>query len=279
MIEKCAAQETGNHEMATRVKGGKRPKAKAAARQDEPAQKVPRRRIHGRIADDLGIAILNGQHLPGATLPNEIEASEKLRVSRTAYREAVRTLAAKGMVESRPKAGTRVSARRRWNLLDPDVLAWMFEGDPGEEFIGGLFELRKIVEPQAAALAAQRRSSAQLARMGHALEEMARYGLATEQGRAADQAFHDEILRATGNEVLMTLTATLGAAIRWTTIFKQRRTRLPRDPIPEHRKLYAAIAEGDAERATQATRELIELALQDIKRTSESPREPKLKGQ
>jgi DNA-binding FadR family transcriptional regulator len=265
--------------MATRMKGGKRSKAKAAARPAEPTQKVPRRRIHGRIADDLGTAIVNGQHLPGATLPNEIEASEKLRVSRTAYREAVRTLAAKGMVESRPKAGTRVSARRRWNLLDPEVLAWMFEGDPGEEFIGGLFELRKIVEPQAAALAAQRRTSAQLARMGHALEEMGRYGLATEQGRAADQAFHDEILKATGNEVLMTLTSTLGAAIRWTTIFKQRRTRLPRDPLPEHRKLYAAIAEGDAERAMHATRELIELALLDIKRTSESPREQKLKGQ
>jgi DNA-binding FadR family transcriptional regulator len=265
--------------MATRLRGGKRAKAKGAARQANPTQKVPRRRIHGRIADDLGIAIVNGQHLPGATLPNEIEASEKLHVSRTAYREAVRTLAAKGMVESRPKAGTRVSARRRWNLLDPDVLAWMFEGDPSEEFIAGLFELRKIVEPQAAALAAQRRTSAQLARMGHALEEMALYGLSTEQGRAADQAFHDEILRATGNELLMTLTSTLGAAIRWTTIFKQRRTRLPRDPLPEHRSLYAAVAEGDAERAMQATRELIELALQDIKRTAESPREPKLKSQ
>src|SRR5687768_2061954 len=235
MIGRCVMQETGNPEMATRLRGGKRAKAKGAARQANPTQKVPRRRIHGRIADDLGIAIVNGQHLPGATLPNEIEASEKLHVSRTAYREAVRTLAAKGMVESRPKAGTRVSARRRWNLLDPDVLAWMFEGDPSEEFIAGLFELRKIVEPQAAALAAQRRTSAQLARMGHALEEMARYGLSTEQGRAADQAFHDEILRATGNELLMTLTSTLGAAIRWTTIFKQRRTRLPRDPLPEHR--------------------------------------------
>lgn len=265
--------------MATRMKGGKRPKSKGAAHPIEPKQQVPRRRIHGRIADDLGIAIVNGQHLPGATLPNEIEASEKLHVSRTAYREAVRTLAAKGMVESRPKAGTRVSARRRWNLLDPDVLAWMFEGDPGEEFIAGLFELRKMVEPQAAALAAQRRTSPQLARMGHALEEMAQHGLATEQGRAADQAFHDEILRATGNELLMSLTSTLGAAIRWTTIFKQRRMRLPRDPLPEHRKLYAAMVEGDAERAMHAARELIELALQDIKRTSEGTREPKAKSQ
>lgn len=258
-------QETGKHEMGwTRMKRGKRPKG---ARQVEPTQKVPRRRIHGRIADDLGIAIVNGQHVPGSTLPNEIEASEKLHVSRSAYREAVRILAAKGLVESRPKAGTRVSLRRRWNLLDPDVLAWMFESDPGEEFISGLFELREIVEPHAAALAAQRRTTAQLSRMGHALEEMARHGLSAAQGRAADQAFHEEILNATGNELLMTLTSTIGAAIRWTTIFKQRRDRLPRDPIPEHRKLYAAIVEGDAGLAMQATRELIELALQDTKRS------------
>lgn len=260
------------------MKRGQRLKPKGSAHQAEPAQGGARRRIHGRIADDLGIAIVNGQHVPGATLPNEIEASEKLHVSRTAYREAVRILAAKGLVESRPKAGTRVSARRRWNLLDPEVLAWMFEGDPSEEFVGGLFELRKIVEPQAAALAAQRRTTAHLGRMGHALEEMARHGLATEQGRAADQAFHDEILTATGNETLMALTSTLGAAIRWTTIFKQRRSRLPRDPLPEHRKLYAAIVEGDAERAMQATGELIELALQDTKRSLEGVREAKLKS-
>ena len=74
-------------------------------------------------------------------------SSEGLAVSRTAYREAVRTLSAKGLVESRPKAGTRVSERGRWNLLDPDVLAWAFETEPGEAFIRDLFELRKIVEP------------------------------------------------------------------------------------------------------------------------------------
>ena len=230
---------------------------------------APRRRLHGKIADDLGIAILSGRHAPGSTLPNEIEASEKLRVSRTAYREAIRILAAKGLVESRPKAGTRVTARQRWNLLDADVLAWVFATEPSEQFIHGLFELREIVEPQAAALAAQRRTTDQLARMGHALEEMARYGLSTAEGRAADQSFHEEILKAAGNELLMTLTSSIGAAIRWTTIYKQRRHRLPRDPIPDHRKLYAAIAQGDATLAMEATRELLRLALEDTKRSFE----------
>ena len=107
------------------------------------------RRIHGSIAHELGVAIVTGGYSPGDVLPGEVEFSEQLKVSRSAYREAVRILAAKGLVESRPKAGTRVSDRARWNLLDPDVLAWTFEGEPGEGHIRDLFELRRIVEPAA----------------------------------------------------------------------------------------------------------------------------------
>ena len=93
------------------------------------------RRIHGSIAHDLGVAIVTGRYQPGDVLFGEIEFSEQLKVSRGAYREATRMLAAKGLVESRPKTGTRVSPRSRWNLLDPDVLAWMFEGEPSEAFV------------------------------------------------------------------------------------------------------------------------------------------------
>src|SRR3546814_6993652 len=80
------------------------------------------------------------------------------------YREAVRILAAKGLVESRPKTGTRVSPQAKWHLLDPDVLSWIFEFEPGDDLLASLFELRKIVEPEAAALAAQRRTEAQVDR-------------------------------------------------------------------------------------------------------------------
>jgi len=220
-------------------------------------------RIHGTIARDLGIAIVSGRYQPGDILSGEIAFSEQLKVSRTAYREAIRMLAAKGLVESRPKAGTRVSDRRKWNLLDPDVLAWMFESEPGEDFIRGLFELRMIVEPAAAALAARRRDGRDLARMGHALEEMARLGLATQAGRAADQRFHDEILAATGNAALMSLSSSISAAVGWTTVYKQRERALPRDPLPEHRAVYEAIAASDAAGAHQAMTELVRLALAD----------------
>ncbi|WP_267395419.1 MULTISPECIES: FadR/GntR family transcriptional regulator [unclassified Sphingomonas] len=221
------------------------------------------KRIHGSIAHDLGVAIITGRYLPGETLSGEIEFSEQLKVSRSAYREAIRILAAKGLVESRPKTGTRVSERSRWNLLDPQVLAWAFEAEPSEAFIRDLFELRLIVEPAAAALAAERRTGAQLAHMGHALGEMARFGLATEEGRAADQSFHHVVLEATRNAPLVALSSSIAAAVSWTTIFKQRKRKLPRDPLPDHQRIYEAIANGDVEGARAAMTELVRLALQD----------------
>ena len=178
------------------------------------------RRIHGTIAHDLGIAIVTGLHPSGTVLSGEVAQSEQLRVSRSAYREAIKILGAKGLVESRPKAGTRVTSRDRWNLLDPDVLAWAFEGEPTSEFVRDLFELRQIVEPSAAELAAKRRDDEDLARLGHAVEEMARHGLATSVGQDADQAFHSAVLRATHNAALNALASSIAAAVGWTTLFK-----------------------------------------------------------
>jgi DNA-binding FadR family transcriptional regulator len=221
------------------------------------------RRIHGSIAHDLGVAIVTGRYKPGETLSGEIEFAEQLQVSRSAYREAIRILAAKGLVESRPKTGTRVSERARWHLLDPDVLAWTFEAEPSEDFIRDLFELRMIVEPAAAELAARRRDGHDLARMGHALEEMARHGLASAPGQAADQLFHHTVLQATRNAPLISLSSSIEAAVGWTTIFKQRKRKLPRDPLPEHRALYTAIANADAAAARTAMTELVRLALED----------------
>ena len=180
--------------------------------------------------------------------------------------ELLRMLAAKGLVESRPKAGTRVRERQAWNLLDPELLGWMFEGaSPPLAFVRSLFQLRMIVEPAAAELAALSRSSRQLTRMGHALEEMARLGLDSEAGRAADQSFHATILEATGNELLVSLSASIAAAVRWTTLFKYR-AGAPRDPVAEHQALFEAIARSDGPGARAATETLVELARQDTER-------------
>ncbi|MEA1941172.1 MAG: FadR/GntR family transcriptional regulator [Pseudomonadota bacterium] len=223
-------------------------------------------RIHGTIAHDLGVAIVSGQYKPGEILPNEIDFSERLKVSRSAYREAIRILSAKGMVESRPKTGTRVTEPGNWNLLDPDVLAWYFATEPDPALIDGLFELRMIVEPAAAALAAERRKPAHLTRMREALMEMERCGVDNEDGRDADRTFHDTVLEATGNMPLMSLASTIGAGVRWTTIYKARKDELPRDPMPDHWKVFDAIAAGGPDEARDAMTELVGAALRDTAR-------------
>lgn len=235
---------------------------------DKDAKKLPfshmgSKRLHGAIAKDLGVAIVSGKYVPGDILYGEIEYAEKFGVSRSVFREAMRLLVAKGLVESRPKLGTRVCPKERWNLLDPEVLAWMFETEPSETFIRGLFELRMIIEPAAAELAALRRDESHLVRMAQALEDMARHSLAREAGRIADQLFHNTIMDATGNASLVSLSSSIGAAVSWTTIFKQRKRRLPRDAVPDHRAVYEAIAAGDPAAARQAMIELIGLALED----------------
>ena len=220
-------------------------------------------RLHGTIARDLGVLIVSGKYQPGEILNGEIDASDRLRVSRSAYREAVRILAAKGLVESKPKVGTRVSQPEHWHLLDPDVLAWIFEFEPDEALLKSLFELRRIVEPQAAALAAKRRTEPHLHAMTEALEGMAGHTLASEAGRLADQAFHAALLNASGNPFLVSLTSGVGAAVSWTTIFKQRVGPLVRDPLPDHRRVYEAIKASDPVAAQRAMESLVDLALID----------------
>ena len=234
---------------------------------DDP-DRAPRhgtgRRLHGAIARKLGADILSGDYPAGATLPTEAMATETLGVSRAAYREAVQVLIAKGLVESRPKAGTRILPRDRWNLLDPDVLAWAFAREPDQRLIESLFELREIIEPAAAALAAERRSRQDLQEMKSGLALMRRHTLATEEGRQGDRQFHSALLHATGNDALIALSAGIAAAVAWTTVYKQRGRELPRDPVPFHLSVYEAIADSDPERARDAMRVLVTGALEDI---------------
>ena len=233
------------------------------------AVKRPRRdtgrRLRGAIANKLGASIVSGEYAPGDRLEGEIAFSETLNVSRSAYREAVQVLAAKGLVESRTKAGTRVLPRSRWNLLDPDVLAWAFTGEPDMDYIRNLFELRAIVEPAAARLAAERRDRDDIKAMKTALATMRQHSLANEAGRAADRDFHNAILAATRNDALMALSASIGAAVNWTTQFKQRARALPRNPIPDHVRVYDAIVAGDGPAASEAMEALVQLALEDTR--------------
>jgi len=227
----------------------------------EKRTKLPR--IHGKVARELGTAIVAGRYRPGEILYGEIDASDRLRVSRTAYREAIRILSAKGLVESRPKIGTRVSPQAEWHLLDPDVLQWIFETQPDEVLLENLFELRKIIEPEAAALAAQRRTKEHLAVMKESLRGMGEYTLLTKEGRDADREFHAALLSASNNAFLISMTSGVSAAISWTTISKQRLTPHHRDPVPDHQSVYDAIDAGDAGAARLAMINLVDMAFLD----------------
>lgn len=234
----------------------------------EPLTRSPKgsgRRLRGAVAHYLGTAIVSGQILPGETLTGEVANAEALDVSRSAYREAVQVLTAKGLVESRPKAGTRVLPRSHWNILDPAVLAWAFSGEPDIDFVRDLFELRAVVEPAAARLAAERRDKTDIKALRNAIAGMRKHTLSTEAGRSADRDFHNAVLAATHNNALIALSSSIGAAVNWTTQFKQRVRALPRDPMPDHVLVCDAIVSGDPDRAMSAMRKLVDLALEDTR--------------
>ncbi|HEU5133809.1 MAG TPA: FCD domain-containing protein [Steroidobacteraceae bacterium] len=230
-------------------------------------------RVHGNIAREIGMSIVSGRIRPGHVLDGEIEASSQRRVSRTAYREAIRILGAKGLIHSRPRTGTRVSRISDWHLLDPDVLAWLFSTDPRPEVLHGLFELRTIVEPAAAALAATRRSQSHLLEMRRALAAMTLHTLHKAEGREADKAFHAALLAATANPFVISLTNGVTAAVDALTEFKQRLAKIERDPVPDHLRVYDAIAAKDADAAREAMVRLIRLAVLDMP-ARQRPRPP-----
>jgi DNA-binding FadR family transcriptional regulator len=217
-------------------------------------------RLHGTIARDLGIAIVSEKYKSGDILSGEIASSESLSVSRTAYREAIRILSAKGLVSSKPKIGTRVNAKAQWHILDPDVLAWTFEAGPDISTLNSLFELRDVVEPAAAGLAALRRTDSQLKAMASAIERMERFTLNAPAGHQADVDFHATLMQAADNPYIASLIDGFASAIVSTNIYKQREHPLRRDPLPDHIHVLEAITSKNVDQAQHAMRELIRLA-------------------
>src|SRR5215468_10020431 len=224
-----------------------------------------KRSLHGQVAHDLGRQILRGDLPPGAVLPNEADFSTSLHVSRTALREAIKILAAKGLVESRPKTGTRVRPRADWNLLDPDVLAWQFAAGPIAHFIKDLFELRQMIEPQAAALAARRAGAAEIERIEQAYLGMEAAGNDSDLWIDPDLRFHQAIIRATGNELLWPLAAIIETALA-TTFRVSSVGNGPVHSLPLHRDILDAIRRHDPEAATTAMHRLLEGAADDVRR-------------
>jgi len=115
------------------------------------------------------------------------------------------------------------------------------------------------------------RRARHLQAMATALDGMALYSLANQQGQEADRDFHTALLEASGNLVMRSLTSSIGAAVAWSTIFKQRYAPLKRDAVCDHRKVYDAVAAGDAAAARQAMADLVDLAYADFANAAKSP--------
>lgn len=206
------------------------------------------RNLHGQVVNELGRRVVSGAYPAGAVLPNEEQLCQELQVSRTALREAVKVLAAKGLLEARPRIGTRVRVREQWNLLDPDILAWRCATGADAEFLRHLTELREIIEPAAASLAANSRTPEQLAAIAAALQAM-RQAPAIAQWIEADLAFHTAILRATNNPLLMPLAAIIGSALESLLGVTARSAGDFKRALPDHQKVFEAIESGDAQSA------------------------------
>jgi GntR family galactonate operon transcriptional repressor len=221
------------------------------------ARIYPRRGLHGEVVHTIAMRILRDELRPGDPLPSEEELSAELAASRTVMREAVKVLAAKGLVEARPKTGTRVRPRADWNLVDPDVLAWQLEAKPDGELFRNVTELRRIVEPQAAKLAAERASEAEIAALEEAFHEMEEALADPEAYLLPDLRFHDLILSACHNELLEQTAGTMRAVFR--ALFLEARTAETIERATElHGAIVKAIRARDGARAARAMTELIE---------------------
>jgi GntR family galactonate operon transcriptional repressor len=225
----------------------------------------PGRGLHGSVLDDLGARLVAGWVAPGAALPTEADLAADLRVSRTVVREALRVLAAKGLVDARPMLGTRVRPRDQWHLLDPDVLAWRIAAEGEATVLRELLEVRLLLEPAVAALAARRQLASDDLIAAH--EAMVDAADDEERFVEADLRFHSALLAGTGNASLRQLYATIGAALRLARTVQIRGARgagrRAADALPTHRAVLDAIRAGDPAGAEAAMRRIVEGAARD----------------
>lgn len=220
-------------------------------------------KIHLRVGDQLGLAIVRGEYPPGGFLPTEVRLCEMLGVSRTAMREAIRGLIAKGLIESRPKLGTRVRDPEYWNHLDADVLRWQLEVTETESYLRKMFQLRHATEPAASAIAAEYADARDRERLEAAFNGMVAAGADNVLWVNADLAFHKSIYLATHNEFFWPIGQLFSVALKEMFRIAALGSHRPR-AIVEHGDLLRAILDGKPDMARAAALTLLGNAAHDI---------------
>jgi len=226
--------------------------AKSPARQQSPA----RQNLHDIVARNIGGAILAGTYPPGTLLPNEAEWTKTFGASRTAVREAIKTLAAKGLIQSRSKIGSRVQPRVSWNMMDRDVLDWHDAASDKGSFLKSVQEARRLFEPGIAALAAKKRTNEQLIRLQAAFHIMQTTKIQSEIV-AADTEFHEALIAAANNDLIAPFGIIIEKALHNLFDFTTRRNPHYVHALKLHGVIVDAVTSADPEAAHAAMVALI----------------------
>jgi DNA-binding FadR family transcriptional regulator len=242
--------------------------------------------VHRNTLEVLGEAIVGGRYPAGSSIPPEPMLCEELGVSRTVVREAVKSLVAKGLLITGPKLGTRVLPEDNWNWFDPEVVLWKSKMGLTREFLRDLQELRRVVEPAGVRLAAERATVQDIAEIEAAYSGMKS---AIEDGGdyvSNDLRFHQGLLRACHNRMVVQMSKALGALLRTSFEISTSRPDGPAASLPLHRAVLDAVIARSPPRAEKACLVLIDGAQEDIEAVLASRRKlpslrapaPRLKG-
>jgi DNA-binding FadR family transcriptional regulator len=219
------------------------------------------------VAEALILRILGGEYPPAKPLPNEAALLNEFGVSRTCLREALQLLSAKGLVRSRPKLGTFVREPHDWNFLDADLLRLRQRIVDKPTFLRELFAMRRMVEPETAALAAVNATPAMLAKLQIAVLDMARdSGVRTEATMEADVRFHRLLLAASGNALLSGLGACIEEALRASISITSRPDVGHRFALDKHLAVFEAVCDGNAEAARANMAALLDMTAEVLEK-------------
>jgi GntR family galactonate operon transcriptional repressor len=218
-----------------------------------------------RVLDRLGQQIVAGRYAPGDKLPTEDDLARRLRVSRPSLREGLKALARKGLIESRTRRGTIALGRERWDVLDADVLRWTASSPPDHAFLLSLIELRSIMEPAAARLAASRATPAQILEIEHAYQGMVdSLPDDVDACHQHDLVFHRSIFAACGNAILQRFYDAISALLL--TLFRastQARESYE-NSLAEHGAVAVAIRRRQPGEAEKAMHKLLAGTVRDL---------------
>jgi DNA-binding FadR family transcriptional regulator len=222
---------------------------------------IPARRAHSNhaeVARSLGVDILAGRYPEGAKIPGDAELTLIFGVSRPVLRESVKTLVAKGLLSTKARVGTVVRERAAWNMFDVDVLAWRLDAGVDKRFLRDLADIRLAVEPRAAALAAERRTTDDIAMLRASIAKMKREESDAVGFADGDLGLHIGVANASGNPFMRSIGGVIEAALRASFLLSAPVEERERDiAIVSHEQIVDAIEERDGEAASAAMTHVI----------------------